>query len=199
MEVAPAVKLPQNPPAVERTSLRACCVDGSETRVEAVVEAVRAALPSAPKAAPKPETSESVTALTSTGNPAAPPPLPYPPVAGLYDESEPIPPIRPPPPPPMLPLPTPPMPPPPPPPNLAAILALASSRNLVCRATYCSSVSPVRRSMPLGSSPALPAAAPPPAPPAPPLYPPLAGALGAFFFNSVGSGRPSALALRTSL
>eukprot|EP00532_Pseudo-nitzschia_australis_P016318 CAMPEP_0168259316 /NCGR_PEP_ID=MMETSP0141_2-20121125/7666_1 /TAXON_ID=44445 /ORGANISM="Pseudo-nitzschia australis, Strain 10249 10 AB" /LENGTH=68 /DNA_ID=CAMNT_0008196761 /DNA_START=56 /DNA_END=258 /DNA_ORIENTATION=+ len=36
----------------------------------------------------------------------------------------------------------------PPPPNLAAILAFASSRSLVWRKTYCSSDSPVSRSIP---------------------------------------------------
>mmetsp|Transcript_11641 Transcript_11641/g.17921 ORF Transcript_11641/g.17921 Transcript_11641/m.17921 type:complete len:233 (-) Transcript_11641:773-1471(-) len=47
-------------------------------------------------------------------------------------------------------LPTPDM---PPPPNLAAMRALASSRSLVCLITYCSSLSPLSRSIPLGSSP----------------------------------------------
>ena len=46
----------------------------------------------------------------------------------------------------------------PPPPNFAAIRALASSRSLVCLITYCSSVSPVSRSMPLRSSPGAPGA-----------------------------------------
>jgi len=46
----------------------------------------------------------------------------------------------------------------PPFPNLAAIRALASSRSLVCRATYCASVSPVNRSIPLRSSPGRPGA-----------------------------------------
>ncbi|VEU34883.1 unnamed protein product [Pseudo-nitzschia multistriata] len=41
-------------------------------------------------------------------------------------------------------------------PNLAAILAFASSRSLVWRRTYCSSLSPVSRSIPFLSSPGMP-------------------------------------------
>mmetsp|Transcript_20539 Transcript_20539/g.32310 ORF Transcript_20539/g.32310 Transcript_20539/m.32310 type:complete len:220 (+) Transcript_20539:1061-1720(+) len=86
-----------------------------------------------------------------------------------------------------------PLPMPPPPPNLAAMRAFASSRNRVCRITYCSSLSPESRSMPLGSSPGpgmaspkveadMPGAAgaaaggivtPAPTRPAPPPIPPL--------------------------
>lgn len=53
----------------------------------------------------------------------------------------------------------------PPPPNLAAIRAFASSRSLVCRRTYCSSVSPVKRSIPFRSSPGRPVASWSEAPP----------------------------------
>mmetsp|Transcript_8597 Transcript_8597/g.15600 ORF Transcript_8597/g.15600 Transcript_8597/m.15600 type:complete len:206 (-) Transcript_8597:644-1261(-) len=42
---------------------------------------------------------------------------------------------------------------PPPPPNFAAIRALASSLNRVCLMTYCSSLSPLSRSIPFTSSP----------------------------------------------
>lgn len=80
-------------------------------------------------------------------------------------------------------------------PNFAAILALASSLNRVCRATYCCSVSPGSRSIPLAS--ALDAADA-----APPWYPTEGGAERGVVMglgSSVGSGRPSTRALRTSL
>ena len=78
-----------------------------------------------PKTDPNPVTKDDTSK-------SLPPPPPYPPVLGLYRESLPIPCMRP----PLLLFPNDPEEERPPFPNLAAIRALASSRNRVCRATY---------------------------------------------------------------